>query len=446
MNCLSGHCDAGLCGPAITQLGPLDWEWHVDTTSIADPMLDYTYAEVNISEMVAMNDGRTQVVGSYYNPIFGMYSGGYDHADGNTTAYTHDNRGPHLFVFDLDASAQTGTFAKIFDGVNLFDKLGFSDFAEYRTYSKGLTLWLAGGNAGAYFERWTYARNTKVDTSSDECTSGWFGVSGPPSWSLGAAEICSLQAWTIAGDESGNTFARSAAGISHDDQVGQVQPIIPDPFSGPEGKLAIGLQGEFHLGARDSSAIRISKGDASGMLQWTKTVPAPMFKGANDCFSYALDAAGNILLAFHSQVVVDLGNGPLPPLGSLDLILAKLDPQSNLLWARRFGGLDFTVKSCSLKSTGLDELALLLDSTGTVDLGDGVLPSSPVLVKFDAMGNLVWRGDLTSHFPFVPEQQTWAISGHPSGAVFASGTGHAQTPPSWATPRDVRFLVAKYGP
>lgn len=445
-DCLSGHCDGGVCGFIITQPGPLAWEWHQDDSSIADPMLAYTYREIDISDMVAMHDGSIRVVGPYLNSTFGMFSGTYDTHYGNTTSYTHDYLGPHLFLFNLDASAQTGTFDTIFYRVELFDKLGISDYSHFRNYPKGLQLWLTGGYGGAYFEEWLDKGNTKLFTKSNECTSAWFGVLGPSSWSLQDAGACSLQAWTIAGDDAGNTFARSAAGISQYDQTGQVVQVIADPFAGPEGKLAIGPQGEFHLGARTPAEIRLAKADAMGTLQWTKTVSAPMNAGENNCFSSVVDKGGNTLLAFHALTMIDLGNGPLLSLGSQDLILAKLDPQGSVLWAKRFGGSGFIAKSCSLRQTGLDEFALVLDSTGNVDLGDGVIPSGPVLVKFDAMGSLLWRADLQSLFPFVLGAHTWALSGHPSGAVFVSGSGHEPTPPSSFTQRALQFVVAKYGP
>lgn len=361
-------------------------------------------------------------------------------------AYYHNDRGPHVFVFDLDANAQTGTFNVLFQTSHWFDKLGISDYSDFRRYAKGLTLWVAGGNDGGYFEGWESSQNTKLFTNSNECKYGWFGMSGPSSWSLGAAAACSLQAWTIAGDELGNTFARSAAGISHYDQTGQVQPIIADPFSGPDGKLVMGPQGELHLASRDKLALHVSKADASGTLQWSKNIFAQLMTGYANCFSHAVDAAGNTLLAFHSQLDVNLGNGPLPPLGPMDLILAKLDPQGNLIWSKRFGSADFTVKSCTMKRTGLDRFALLLDYSGTMDLGDGVLTSSPVLVDFDAQANVLWRVDLASLLPFVPERTTWTFSGHPSGAVFVSGTGYTSDPPGNTTTRKLRFLVAQFGP
>lgn len=208
----------------------------------------------------------------------------------------------------------------------------------------------------------------------------------------------------------------------------------------------MGPQGEFYLATRNPSEFRLVKADASGMLQWSKTVTAPMITGYSDCFSSALDTGGNILLAFHAQTVVDLGSGPLLPLGARDLVLAKLDPQANVLWAKRFGGPGFTAESCKLSRTGLDEFAVVLDSTGMVDLGDGVIPSGPVLVKFDAMGSLLWRADLSTLFPFVLGAHSWALSGHPSGAVFVSGSGHEPTPASSFTYRALRFVVAKYGP
>jgi len=443
-DCLSGYCDAGLCSFSMMQLGPLAWQWHVEEKITSATTDDFTFPDLFVSDMVATDDGQVRVVGTYFHPIFGMPSGGYDQMLGMQYAYYHNDTGPHAFVFDLDANAQAGTFQQYFAESNWLDKVA-GEYTDKGRYAKGPKLRIIGGDKALYFEGWKYGPFPKGG-SSDVCEYGHLIKSAAPSWSLGNTEICALQASSFAGNEAGNTFLRHSGGVTHYDPAGQLVQTLADPFNGSEGELAIGPQGELHLGARDKLALHIRKADASGMLQWYKKIHAPMLDGHKDCFSHALDATGNVLLAFHSKVVVDLDNGPLPVLGPVDLILAKLNPQGNLIWSKRFGGADFTVKSCRLKSTGLDHFALFLDYTGTVDLGAGVLPSSPVLVEFDALANAGWRVDLASLIPFVPERTTWTLAGHPSGAVFVSGTGYEPAFPTSTFTRNFRFFVAKFGP
>lgn len=315
---------------------------------------------------------------------------------------------------------------------------------------------------GRYRTRWNCGPDTAYfcpqSMSLTSCDFGELTKSASPQWSLGTVDVCAMPVWKIAGDDLGNTIVASSTSLTKYDPSGQVNKVMPDPFGGvvlldnvEENPLALGPQGEIYLGGRTNTEIRLAKADASGILQWSNSVPTP-----NDsepkCFSYALDKSGNILVAFNAASVVDLGNGPMPRLGTKDLILAKLDPQSNVIWAKRFGGPGFDAQSCSLRRTGADDIALVLGYAGMVDLGDGALQSSPVLAKFDAMGTIVWHADLATRFPLLPaDEQHWVLTGHPSGAVMVSGSGTHHYPsgknPSGASRYlDLQFVVAKYGP
>lgn len=450
--CLSGHCDSGTCGEFVNQPGPVVWELHQDaSTPPVDAWYNYQYPHLSVSSLVARNDGSLMGSGTNVFGVFGLGSGDVWYQKGNQVGSQGDYRGPHPFIFDIDAAGQSVTLQSMGqvgwsqqynNTSNPYTCYGWCEREE--DYVIGPHLWLTGGNVGMVREQWHYGPQFG-GPSVWTCKFGELTKSGTPSWSLGTAEVCAMQPRGIAGDDVGNSWIPKGAGITQYDPTGQVVQTLPNPFSGMPGHFVLGPQGEFYIGGDDPSGIRLAKADVSGMLQWTKTVPAPDVH-ANKCFSYAVDTGGNILLAFSSASVVDVGNGPMPRLGQKDLILAKLDPQGNVAWAKRLGGGGFTVKSCSMRRTGSDDFAMVLDYAGMVDLGDGVLPSSPVLAKFDATGALLWHADLTSHFPFVAEEQSWALSGHPSGAVFVSGAGHAPDPVNWWEPRDLRFVVVKYGP
>jgi len=385
--------------------------------------------------------------------VFGLGSGSVWYQLGNQVGSRGDFRGPHPFIFEIDAAGQSVTLQS--KGTVGWSEQYLNNFSnpndcggwcgKVETYVIGPILWRAGGDVGRYHEEWRSGPQWSP-SSVTICNFGELMKSGPPSWSLGTADVCAMQARDFAGDDAGNTWIRKGAGITQYDPTGQVGQTLPNPFSGMPGHFVVGQQGEFYIAGHDLSGIRLAKADASGMLQWSKMVPDPINLSSNNCFSYAVDAGGSILLTFSSTNIVDLGNGPMTRLGQKDLILAKLDAQGNVTWAKRFGGGAFTVESCSLQRTGSDDIAMVLDYAGMVDLGDGVLPSSPVLAKFDTKGALLWHADLTLHLPLVAEEQSWALSGHPSGALFVSGAGHAPNPVNWWEPRDLRFVVAKYGP
>jgi hypothetical protein len=181
---------------------------------------------------------------------------------------------------------------------------------------------------------------------------------------------------------------------------------------------------------------------------------------AYNTMDFAVDASGNSIIAFYAYTTMDLGNGPMSPLGPKDIMLAKFDVQGNLVWAKRMGSGGFAPIRFSMRKVGADEIALLVHFMGAIDFGDGLLQSSPVLVKYDANGNLVWRADLLPLYPpSAPEVISVAISGHPSGAIFVAGTGYglASTTPDpycdlgvaytpGAYPRPLRLFAAKYGP
>lgn len=458
--CLSGNCEMGFCGESVLQTGPLVWEWHQDASlGPVDVWYTYQYPSMTVSSMVASNSGNVVVTGTYGLSVFGMPSGTYYRHLGNQVGDEYDYRGPHPFILNIDSLGQLQSNRPHFQSMG---QVGWS-----RTYQNtwggpyncggwcpirgefvvGPYLWLAGGDVGTYRESWDYGPAPyPLGPNIFSCKFGELTQLAPPLWTLGTSDVCAMRAWNITGDDAGNTWIRNNVGLTKYDLTGQSVQTLPDPFPGISGELTVGPQGELYIGERTASDIRLAKANAAGTLQWSKTVPTPLSFGSNTCFSYAVDTARSILLAFHSVTTADLGNGPMPPLGPKDLVLAKLDPQGNVTWAKRFGGLGFEVKSCSLRRTGNNDFAVALDYAGKVDLGDGMLDAPAVLVKFDALGLPVWHADLSAHFPFVAEDQSWALAGHPSGLVFVSGAGHAPDPPNWWQPRLLRFVVAKYGP
>lgn len=459
--CLSGHCEGGTCSASSLQTGPLVWQSYVD----AQPMPGYGYTcgaacprypWIELSAIVARADGGVMATGQYQQSVFGM--------PGNPSicdAFTTQNGGPDPFQWSIDTSGMLTSLQRI---DNLYSRSTWSNSCNttcWNTkYAHGPFLWSIGGDVGYYYEQRLYNRPHWWEPVTDTCEFGEFSKIASPQWNLGTADVCALQALQLAGDAAGNVLVRNTAGLTRYDPSGQVVQTFPDPFAAfdvpmdqKENPLALGLQGEMYIRTRVDAEVRLAKADVTGTLQWSK-----LLWQANDAyasFSYGLDNGGNILMAFNPMGIVDLGNGAIPKLGFRDLLLGKLDPSGSVLWSKRFGGPGFEAIAVTMRPTGMDEMALVLEFSGEVDLGDGVLQSSPVLVKLDAQGNAVWHANLATHFPFALHEHNCVLSGNVSGEVFVACAGYGPIPPHpnkfgcsdiEGLSRPVRLVTAKFGP
>jgi hypothetical protein len=139
------------------------------------------------------------------------------------------------------------------------------------------------------------------------------------------------------------------------------------------------------------------------------------FHGNLDAPSIAVDGAGNVVVSGDIQTTVDFGGGPLSGTLTVDIFVARFDPDGNHLWSDRFGddgvdrGRGLAVSSGgNIHVTGhfqntLDFGGQLLVSTGNVDLfiakfGD---PNVAVAIgSFDARvfdGGVALYGSFTSN-------------------------------------------------
>ena len=91
-------------------------------------------------------------------------------------------------------------------------------------------------------------------------------------------------------------------------------------------------------------------------------------------FGLALDASDNIVLTGSILGSVDFGGGALTGNGSYDIFLAKLSPNANHLWSRRYGVLyDDHGNAVATDSGG--NIVLVGDFHQGVDFGGGLLTS-----------------------------------------------------------------------
>ncbi len=469
--CMSGWCVNGTCQTAPSLLGPLQWQSSNDQTVCQDPngngFYKNQYPTVNVRQIVARDDGSIYGVGDYTLPSQGLTSYYGDSQWAPPDYHINDTvrEGPHAFQLDFAVGGASATWSTV---ANFQMSECFTN--QCHTICLGLTC--LGGTAGVgpfivpaggdvvYFfetlgvERWASAETTYT------CDTGEFVKRAAPQWSLGTTDVCAHEPFAFAGDAAGNVVTREDDRLKKYDPSGAVVLDVLQPFGFAASTLGLAATGDIHGAAQSSAKVSLGRTNSAGTLAWTKTFPNVVPPKVSTPIDLAVDALGNSIVAFYAHQTMDLGNGSIPRIGVKDLMLAKFDLSGNLLWAKRMGSGDFTPIDFEMRKTGADEIALLVHFAGFVDLGDGLLQSSPVLVKYDGSGNLVWRADLLSLYPQPgPEVLSVAISGHPSGAVFVAGTGYglASSMPTpncdlgagnlpGTYPRPLRLFEAKYGP
>lgn len=150
---------------------------------------------------------------------------------------------------------------------------------------------------------------------------------------------------------------------------------------------------DFGAGPMTSAGVSdafLAKLDPDGNALWAKRFGDAMYQ---QTWSVAADPAGNIFIAGAFLGSIDFGGGSLVSAGNQDIFVAKLDPGGALLWAKRFGDAAFQ----SIYSIAVDPgggVAMIGSFKGVVDFGGGPLTSSGsetvCVVKLDAMGNHVF--------------------------------------------------------
>lgn len=106
------------------------------------------------------------------------------------------------------------------------------------------------------------------------------------------------------------------------------------------------------------------------------------------------DAAGNAFVSATFEGTLTVGTTTFSSAGATDILLLKLSPSGEVLWAKQFGDASADNSwGLAVDSKGNVVIAGLTDS-GATDFGDGPLPPGPFLVKLDPSGGLVWSKGL----------------------------------------------------
>lgn len=183
----------------------------------------------------------------------------------------------------------------------------------------------------------------------------------------------------------------------------------------------------------------------NGNHRWSRCLGDSLELGTN---KLAIDAGGNTLLALEMRGSIDPGGGALTATGFRDGVIAKYDPDGNLLWAKTFGGPSafVTVKAAGIDGAG--NLVVAGTYTGDIDFGGAGLTyqaftTNMFVVKFDINGEPMWSRRFTGGLAEIT-----AVTGDALGYTVLAGY-HGSTFDFGGGPLDADLydvFVARYSP
>jgi hypothetical protein len=140
----------------------------------------------------------------------------------------------------------------------------------------------------------------------------------------------------------------------------------------------------------------VAKLDQAGNCLWAHALGGDIFS-----IEATPDDAGNILLVGGFQGTLDVGGTTLTSQGGYDVLVAKLDSDGTLLWAKSFGSAGDDDASSSRGSRAVDGSITLAVHSATgqaIDFGAGPVGAGAafVVVRLDADGALGWTHEATT--------------------------------------------------
>ncbi|WP_438036625.1 SBBP repeat-containing protein [Sorangium sp. So ce204] len=109
----------------------------------------------------------------------------------------------------------------------------------------------------------------------------------------------------------------------------------------------------------------------------------------------ATDAVGNVFVSVAFAGIITVGGKSFSSASNRgDVLLLKLSPAGEPLWAKKFGdlGADYT-SDLAVDSKG-NPVLVGESHEGGIDFGGGPLPAGPFIARFDATGEYIWSSGL----------------------------------------------------
>jgi hypothetical protein len=141
------------------------------------------------------------------------------------------------------------------------------------------------------------------------------------------------------------------------------------------------------LAAAPGGSTFVTRLDPAGACVFGRSLAAPGLV-------VALEPDGSAVLGgVVGATAIDLGSGPLAPLGTKDAVLGELDATGNALWNRRFGSPGVTITGANVSVSAAGNVYLQTGWSGSVDLGGGAISaaySHTVVGSYAPSGALRW--------------------------------------------------------
>jgi hypothetical protein len=230
---------------------------------------------------------------------------------------------------------------------------------------------------------------------------------------------------------------------------GHVLPVVAAVGADPGGAtLSAGSTTPLDLGcgplpAGAGGSTLVTRLDPTGACVYGASVAAPGL-AVTDAPDGSAVLSGTV-----GAVPVDLGGGPMAPLGSNDVVLGELSASGAYLWSRRVGaaGIPFAGPWVTVSAEG--NVYLRTGWSGSVDLGGGPIAAAShdtVVASYDPTGALRWARD----FPIAGTYQAGVDA---CGALVAASVDRAFDPgqgpvlPQWPVLMvNTAAAVARFAP
>lgn len=137
------------------------------------------------------------------------------------------------------------------------------------------------------------------------------------------------------------------------------------------------------LAAASGGSTFVTRLDPTGDCVFGTSLAAPGL-------DVALDPSGSVLVSgLVGATPIDLGGGPLAPLGQTDLVLGEIDVSGKYLWAHRFGAPASYFPQANASVTQAGNVYVWTPG-GSYDLGGGVISGDLLVASFTSAGVPRW--------------------------------------------------------
>lgn len=183
-------------------------------------------------------------------------------------------------------------------------------------------------------------------------------------------------------------WAKTLKGPSEEDEIDAVTSDIEGNvyISGKfENSLTIEGQNDAIL-SNGMADIMLVKYDKNGQWEWTKQFGSTL---EDNIFDAECDNQGNVVISGYFQGTVEFGDFTLTSQGGFDMVVAKINSEGNVLWAKNYGGTGHD--GGNEITIGIDNKILVgAQSNGTFEGIANTGSQDAYLLSLDENGNIEW--------------------------------------------------------